>query len=536
MSKVPPTTGREEEAHVMLRGTAIKPWLGWTWVGLFLITVTSVAMLQNVPALRSWLETTLPHPPARTAALPWLPDNGAVSSAPEETGRKRNVVPTAAELKKIEDDLQEDSVVFSALRPEVQAALTSTLGASNAKVYPGLDDWLFYRQEIDYLTGPGFLQPAMLEQRHRAGISQPDPTRSLLHFKNQLERRGIELMLLPIPAKASIYPEKLAHIEVAQPPQNESFNRFLREMAAHDIPVLDPTTALMEAKLFGKKLLFVPTDTHWTPAAIEAVANALATEIELQMDLPWTRRVEYSRVTRECEAPDDLVRQLGLPKEQKLYPLLHLPYHQVLTPQGKPCTFSKSADVLILGDSYCGMFEPAGAGLVQQLSYAMKRPVDRIALPNGGSYSARAALRKQLLIGDDRLAGKRLVIWQFNVRDFIMGDWRTVDLPQVVTTTPTKPGPTFSSVAFTPGTMASPKPQPSGTAISPTPAASSTPGARTKSVVEATPEPSPSPTMRATRIHSLQATATLPSRRPPWHRPTRTMSPQEAAAALTVEE
>ena len=31
--------------------------------------------------------------------------------------------------------------------------------------------------------------------------------------------------------------------------------------------------------------------------------------------------------------------------------------------------------------------------------------------------------------GRDRLAGKKLVIFQFAVRDLAMGDWRVVELP-----------------------------------------------------------------------------------------------------------
>jgi alginate O-acetyltransferase complex protein AlgJ len=443
---------REEEAELILRHTAVKPWLAWSWVGLFALTVLAIPASQCIPPLRHGLEAGAQASNSASASLPWLPRpvvdaDQSTADPPSAPGtRPRYVsIPKAEDIRKFEHDFQEQSLVFTALRPEVQATLTRALHASNAKVYPGKDNWLFYRQEIDYLTGPPFLDPAVLKQRANTGIIQPDPTGTILRLRSQLAKRGIQLLVMPIPAKATIYPEKLTNYRVEQPPQNPSYARFIQNLQAADVPVFDPTTVLLQAKRDNGQLLYVPTDTHWTPAAIVAVAQALGDVIKKSFALPARPPIIYTKETHECMAPDDLVRQLGLPKNQSLYQRVKLPYIQINAPDGKPCTPMRDADILVLGDSYCGMYEPAGAGLVQQLSYVLQRPVDGISVPNGGSFGARELLRKELLKGEDRLATKKLLIYEFNVRDFIMGDWRTIDLPIPAATPQPSPTPVVAT-------------------------------------------------------------------------------------------
>ena len=43
--------------------------------------------------------------------------------------------------------------------------MTGWLGAGNERVYVGRDGWLFYRPDVEYLTGRGFLDPAQIERR-----------------------------------------------------------------------------------------------------------------------------------------------------------------------------------------------------------------------------------------------------------------------------------------------------------------------------------------------------------------------------------
>jgi alginate O-acetyltransferase complex protein AlgJ len=92
--------------------------------------------------------------------------------------------------------------------------------------------------------------------------------------------------------------------------------------------------------------------------------------------------------------------------------------------------------VLVLGDSFSNIYSLASmgwgdsAGFAEQLSYTLGRPVDRIVQNSDGAYATRLALRRMLATGEDRLAGTRVVIWQFAARELAMGDWRVIELPE----------------------------------------------------------------------------------------------------------
>ena len=94
---------------------------------------------------------------------------------------------------------------------------------------------------------------------------------------------------------------------------------------------------------------------------------------------------------------------------------------------------SPTADVLLLGDSFSNIYALSslgwgdGAGLAEQLSYELQRPLDRITQNDEGANATRVALRRA---GAARLAGKRVVIYQFAARELASGDWRMVPLPQ----------------------------------------------------------------------------------------------------------
>src|SRR3982751_1602380 len=153
---------REQEAELALTRTVFTPGTQSLLVSLFLLTIVFVPAVQLVAELRAR------HP---GAALPMF-DVLKTITAPGwsrrgESGWKLwRLLPRAEELKTAEKTLESDSIVSQRLLPSVQSLLTGKLGAGNEQVYLGRDGWLFYRPDVDYVTGPSFLAPWRL--RHRA--------------------------------------------------------------------------------------------------------------------------------------------------------------------------------------------------------------------------------------------------------------------------------------------------------------------------------------------------------------------------------
>jgi len=105
-----------------------------------------------------------------------------------------------------------------------------------------------------------------------------------------------------------------------------------------------------------------------------------------------------------------------------------------VTDGGQPWRPDPKAEVLLLGDSFANIFSLApmgwgeGAGLAEHLSLALGLPVDAITRNDAGSFATREMLAKEMQRGDDRLAGKKLVIWEFASRELASGDWKIIPL------------------------------------------------------------------------------------------------------------
>jgi alginate O-acetyltransferase complex protein AlgJ len=134
---------------------------------------------------------------------------------------------------------------------------------------------------------------------------------------------------------------------------------------------------------------------------------------------------------------------LKLPDDQALFLPQSVTVEQVQDGSGAPWEPDAKADVLLLGDSFTNIFTLEGmgwgvsAGLGPQLALALRRPLDVIAQNDSGAFATRQALARELGAGSDRLAGKRVVVWQFASRELSVGDWKLMDY--TLSTTPEAP-------------------------------------------------------------------------------------------------
>jgi alginate O-acetyltransferase complex protein AlgJ len=171
---------------------------------------------------------------------------------------------------------------------------------------------------------------------------------------------------------------------------------------------------------------YLATDTHWRPEAMEMVAARLAAFVRSQAPLP-DAAAAFRLEPRDVTQLGDIAVMLDLPDRQSVYKQETVTIRRVVGADGSAWRPSREADVLVLGDSFSNIFSLASmgwgdaAGLVEHLSYALQRPVDRIVQNDQGSYATRDLLRRA---GEARLAGKRLVIYQFASRELTFGDWK----------------------------------------------------------------------------------------------------------------
>ena len=430
---------REDIAQIEVGHTTVQPATARALVVVFLILITIPALADLI--VNGWRQTgdasgwsTLAGLPARARST-FAEDNGAGL-------RKRIVAANRVVLEGLhnfEDDLADESPIFAVVRPSAQSMLSGRLGVGNERVYQGRDGWLFYRPDVDFVVGAGFLDAAGMRRRvesdrDRIDQLQPDPRLALVDFKRQLERRGITLVVVPTPVKPAMHPEKLANRRTwTIPVQNPSYGAFLEELRRNNVKVFDVADAL--ARDSGGSTGYLTTDTHWRPEAMERAAALLGQFIRDHVSLADAPSERYQVEPREITNVGDVATMLDLPEGHRLNRPESVTIHRVLDADGQPWRPSRSADVLVLGDSFSNIYSLASlgwgdsAGLVEHLARVLDRPVDRIVQNDDAAYATRERLRQDMASGSDRLRDKRVVVLQFAARELAAGDWKRIELP-----------------------------------------------------------------------------------------------------------
>jgi len=438
---------REEIARIEIGHTDSTPAINWFLTLFFLAVITAVPLLQTgreFTAIRAAKESDRKLPqsfdvfsflPSRDELKTLASAEGGLIAAGSRVNNRM-----LRDIQRYETDLKERDALMQWLIPRMQIPVTAWLKGGNEDAYCGRDGWLFYRKDIDSLTGRGFLDPEILAHRAAGGSElkappQPDPLKAILDFRDQLARRGIALIVMPAPVKPSIHPERhSARYEGRTGAvQSPSFPAFVERLARGKIACFDAAPMLLQAKATAPgRPLYLGTDTHWTPEGMELAAKALADLARQTATLPRATD-RFTAAAKEVTNLGDVALMLRFPAEWRVFAPETATIRQVR--DGKePWRPDAKAEILFLGDSFANIFSlaPMGwgesAGLVEHLSLALGLPVDAITRNDAGSFATREMLAKELQRGNDRLAGKKLVIWEFASRELAFGDWKMFSL------------------------------------------------------------------------------------------------------------
>jgi alginate O-acetyltransferase complex protein AlgJ len=441
VSEIPANLTREEQALAEMARTSLSPACRAVWMVLFLSLLLFVPLFQTADELvqyaRGFRPDAVPgwarlNPLFRSARRTFLEAEGSVPVRLIEANRAM-----LREMNAYETRLEDESWLSRLVLPQAQGVFVRSFKLGNEKAYCGHKGELFYRPDVDFVAGPGFLDPVQMHRRQLAGTDgpvplEPDPLPAILQFDRELKAAGIQLIVMPVPMKPSLranglyqhYPDNLS------PPQNPSYETFLQSLRQEGVVVFDCSDAL---RSLGEES-FLKQDTHWTAAGMESAAAALAGRISSMNLLPEQEPAGYTRRPVEVANPGDVAGLLRLPAGFKRYGLERTDVHVVTAADRSSWTRSADADVLLLGDSFSNIYSMRSlnwglsAGFAEQLSFFLQRPLDRIAFNDNGAYATRRELARRQAAGENPLAGKKVVIWEFASRELAQGDWRKISL------------------------------------------------------------------------------------------------------------
>ncbi len=324
--------------------------------------------------------------------------------------------PSQANLRAFERTLEASSAVARAVRPWLQAAQFFLLREAGEKALVGPGGWLFYAPGVSALT-----------QRPRRGESDAcAAVAAAADFRDQLAARGIRLLLVPVPNKESVYPERLAPRAAKGGFVGAETRRFLTLCREAGLETVDLHHAFREARARCGEPLYLAQDSHWTPHGMRVAVDAVA---ERLLSLGWVARGDatFERHSVCMRRHGDLVRMLRSPVvEAWLSPEVVIAEQLVRAPAA-----DDASPVLVLGDSFLRIYEldePGQAGFVSHLSGSLAMPLDRIINDGGASTLVRQELARR----PQMLAGKKVVLWLFVERDLRLGaeGWQRVPLPR----------------------------------------------------------------------------------------------------------
>jgi len=348
--------------------------------------------------------------------------------------------PTAENLRQLEKGIEDASYAKAWVQPRLQLALTRLGRVGNKLAVVGEGGWLYYTPGVAHVGGPGFLERSVQRSREKDALDagqepiHADPVPAILAFQRALGKRGIRLVLLPMPDKAALEPGPLhGHSGRGAPAHNVDYERFLGQLREAGVAVLDARRSVGQE---ATERLFLTQDTHFAPGYMERIARDLAALVsDLHVLPPLAEPPALHAVSQPASRVGDLVDMLKLTDDQQLFQPQRVLVHQVQDASGTPWEPDAAGDVLLLGDSFTNIFTLEGmgwgsaSGLAPHLALALGRPLDVIAQNDSGAFATRQALSRELAAGQDRLAGKRVVIWEFASRELSVGDWKPLDFP-----------------------------------------------------------------------------------------------------------
>ena len=477
MIERPKPQTREEQAELEIGHTDISSGVKWMLFMVGLFTLFTVPAVQTYCELRQYAEGRRENPwPQCCDIFDALPRAVAASSEHSDGWISKTFRTNAVLLQAIdeyEEDLKAESFLTQFLLPPIQEVLVFA-GSGNEKGYVGRQGWLFYRPGVDYCTGPGFLNPQHLACRADSGTEwrpapQPDPRAAIFQFHRQLAERNIQLVLMPTPDKATIHPEKFSSRYESRRTSvhNPSYRKFVAELEAEGVLVCDVTEVLAQLRDRSGKSVYLATDTHWRPEAMELAAAELARLIEEKIVLRATVVDRNQRQkSNDVKNLGDIARMLKLPQSQDLFAEEFVTIRPVTDATGEPWRPDPAAEVLMLGDSFANIYSlemmnwGRAAGLAEQLSFALNRPVDTILQNDDGAYATREILSRELAQGEDRLVGKKVVVWQFAARELAVGNWKLLDIALGQSRNPPARLPSTGRELIVSGTVAAKSPAP----------------------------------------------------------------------------
>jgi hypothetical protein len=293
----------------------------------------------------------------------------------------------------------------------------------------GEDPWFFLPSELRFLSVESFRGDTIRRLSRSREKQWADPVPAIVDFHEQLKRLGVRLLVVPVPAKAAIYPDRLfSGVSKAGPGLPKGLGELYADLRKAGVDVLDLTDEFVSNRDSEHGPVYCATDTHWSGLGCVLAAKVIAQQVGGLVGRGAGKG--FAEKWEEAVIKGDLLELPGKPASRVPHEKLWV--RRVTREGGGVVKADASSPVLLLGDSHTLVFGELlceGAGLVEQLGYELGLVPDLIGLRGAGSTEVRARLLRRGMKEEGYLRSKKVVIWCFSAREFSEADSGWVKMP-----------------------------------------------------------------------------------------------------------
>jgi hypothetical protein len=299
------------------------------------------------------------------------------------------------------------------------SATFQTLDKQKAAAGAGADGWLFFTGELRLLSVGRFWgdEAPKVSRAHKPELADPMP--AILDFHQQLKARGIELLLVPVPPKAAIYPEKIIPgIDVRNTDPAPALHQFYDQLRAGGVDVLDLTNLFVQNRENSRGPVFCKTDSHWSGVGCALAGQAIAERVRQKL-MNGGAAAEYVSEWKEAPITGDLVALLH--KDAPKPAAEKIAIQSVSKKNGAAIEPDANSPLLLLGDSHTLVYHDFLAersGLLDHLALQLGFAPDLIGTRGSGATPVRINLYRHTAKNADYLGKKKVIVWCFAAREF----------------------------------------------------------------------------------------------------------------------
>lgn len=299
--------------------------------------------------------------------------------------------------------IDKDAALSTQFKQACRAAADDASGGS----VRGNGEWYFSEEELEALA---------------SGNASLTAVAAVAEYSRQLRRRGIQLVVVPVPPKAVVYPDEVYPGWKLSSRKVERFDGGLMtlyaELRSRGVDVVDMTEGMIERRNAKTGRMYPKTDGDWSARACELAAAAVADKVQA---VGWaTGDLRVSGITAS-ETTQDLRGDLagtGTAAETVAV--------RAVRQNGAAMESLGSAPLLVIGDGNALTYRSGGGGIADQLAAELRVAFELAAADGPGRNVPRSRVLRKTVVSPGYWERKRCVVWVLNGSEFLRGDWQQV--------------------------------------------------------------------------------------------------------------